>query len=68
MRMKSLFKSKTFWFNLLTGVAAVAGGALGVHVDPKIAVPVIAATNIGLRMVTKGPVAVIVEAGQEVAK
>jgi len=57
---KSLFASKTFGFNLRSGLGTVLGMAGGVVAAP--AMPYIAAAtaivNIGLRLVTNQPVAV----------
>lgn len=56
--MKSIFHSKTFWVNLLGGIASVAGTASGVI--PPHYVPVVMAAggiaNILLRLVTSQPV------------
>lgn len=49
--MKSIFKSKTFWFNVLA-TAATYGSLL----PPKYAVPVATVGNIGLRFITNAPV------------
>jgi hypothetical protein len=56
--MKSIFKSKTFWFNVLTAVASFSGVGAGIPVVAKYAVPAAAAANIGLRLVTNQPVSV----------
>jgi hypothetical protein len=53
MDAKSLFQSKTFWINLVTGVLAVAG-----VLPPQVSIPVIAAANIILRVVSGQPVTV----------
>lgn len=53
--MKSLFKSKTFWFNVLTAGASVTG-----VLPEKYALPVAAVVNIGLRLVTNQGVGVLV--------
>lgn len=58
---KSLFASKTFWFNLLA-LAVTIAGALGYdefQVDPgtqQLALAIVAAVNILLRLVTDKPV------------
>lgn len=55
---KSIFASKTFWFNFLTGVASVGGELVGV-LPPQISVytlPVMAIVNIILRGLTSKPV------------
>lgn len=54
--VKSIFKSKTFWFNVLTIAAAIGGGQFGIKIDPKVAVPLVAGANVGLRMLTSQPV------------
>jgi len=53
---KSIFKSKTFWFNVLgIGVAVASGGII----PGNVATPVIAVGNVVLRLVTKEPVHII---------
>lgn len=57
---KSIFASKTFWFNLLSGVATVAsmsGTVLPPNAAPYIGA-VSAVANIGLRFVTDTPVSI----------
>ena len=50
---KSIYKSKVFWFNLLTAIA----GLLGVlPVPPQYLIPALGLINIGLRVITTGPV------------
>ena len=51
METKALLKSKTFWLNLL-GLAGALAGVL----PQKWAVPVLAISNIGMRLVTNQPV------------
>ena len=50
---KPLWKSKTFWANVL---ALAATYAPGLPIPPKVAVPIVAAVNIALRWITRGPV------------
>lgn len=54
MNIKSIFKSKTFWFNVVS-IAASYGQLL----PPKYAVPVVTIGNIGLRLITNQPVGII---------
>ncbi|MGH7177884.1 MAG: hypothetical protein ACREJC_10920 [Tepidisphaeraceae bacterium] len=54
---KSIFQSKTFWVNVLTGAATIAGGSFGVPTH--IAVPIVTGVNILLRFITKGPVSIL---------
>jgi hypothetical protein len=57
---KSLFKSKTFWFNVLSTLGTLLGVAAGVVAAP--AQPYVMAANgivnVGLRLVTNQPVSV----------
>ena len=56
--VKSLFKSKTFWFNVLTGVGAIVGAGV---LPPSLmlyAPTIMAVVNIGLRWVTTQPVSI----------
>lgn len=59
---KSIFKSKTFWVNVL-GLVASYGGVL--PVTPEVAFYVLAGANIGLRVISKGVVHVINDAASE---
>ena len=52
---KALWKSKTFWFNLLTASASFVGV---IPLDPHITAVVVGVINIGLRLVTETPVSV----------
>ncbi len=59
MPTKSILASKTFWSNVLGGIAAGSGLATGV-IPPKYAPAVVATgaiANILLRLVTKQPIA-----------
>ena len=64
--MKSLFKSKTFWTNVVGAAALVAPylhPAGAVLADPTVQAQLVGAilaiSNIGLRLITKEPVAVL---------
>lgn len=52
MNTKAFWKSKTFWFNVLTLGIAAASGQLGVQIPPHVAVPVVAIGNVILRTMT----------------
>lgn len=57
---KSLFTSKTFWFNALTSAAELAQLLSQVHLVPPGALALAGSLiNIGLRMVTTQPVHVV---------
>lgn len=58
---KSLFKSKTFWINLLTAGAELAGV---IPLPAGTMLLVVSGINIALRVLTKGPVHVLTEAGR----
>ena len=51
--MKSIFKSKTFWTNILAVGAMVIQGVTGFAVSPEIQATALAVINIILRSVTK---------------
>ena len=53
---KSLFQSKTFWFNVLTGVADIAGL---LPIPSQYTALIMAIVNIGLRIVTDQGVTVL---------
>ena len=50
---KKLWKSKTFWFNLLSGAAALSGA---LPLKPEHVAIATAVINIGLRIATDKPV------------
>lgn len=65
--MKSIFKSKTFWYNLLTGVVVVASALFGYQPDSVVQSNVqsvvqnpvfITAVNLFLRYITTKPVVI----------
>lgn len=56
MDSKSIFASKTFWFNVLSLAVVAGSGSLGVTIPPKVAVPLVTIGNLGLRWLTNQPV------------
>ena len=52
--MKSLFRSKTFWFNVLVCTEHLVG-----YLPADVVVPITAITNVLLRMLTTEPVKVL---------
>lgn len=52
MNTKPWWKSKTVWFNVLSAVVLLGGGQLGIHIPPNVAVPMVTAGNVGLRLLT----------------
>jgi hypothetical protein len=54
---KPIWKSKTFWVNLLLGAAQVSG-----YLPPKYGVPVQTVSNVVLRVLTDSPVTVLPQA------
>jgi len=50
---KSLFKSKTFWFNVLTASAALTGV---IPLAPEYTATIVGVINVLLRLVTEKPV------------
>jgi hypothetical protein len=53
---KSLWKSKTFWFQVLSAAAALSGV---IPMPPATVAVVTAVINVGLRLITSEPVAVV---------
>lgn len=56
MPQRSIFKTKTFWLNLLLLVGNVATGGL---VPPKFGVPIALGANVALRFLSNGPVGLL---------
>ncbi len=52
---KSIFKSKTFWFNMLSTVGIITGI---VPLPPGVAETTVGIVNVLLRLVTKDPVSI----------
>ena len=61
---KSLFASKAFWTNCLVAAIEVTGALAGV-IPPGALTLVLAGLNVGLRILTKGPVHVLTQAGHD---
>lgn len=63
--MKSIFKSKTFWFNLggLVFTAALPEIQAAIAAHPVVAAGIVKGANIALRLVTTQPVAVLPSSG-----
>lgn len=55
---KTIFKSKTFWVNVLGVAAAAVAGQYGVTVPVQYAVPLGGAINVALRFLATQPVSV----------
>lgn len=58
---KNILKSKTFWFNLITAAVHYSGF---LPISPASTYGVLAA-NVALRVLTKGPVAILTDAATE---
>lgn len=50
--IKNAIKSKTIWFNLITGIVSVAGV---LPIDPAVSALIVAVGNVALRFVTSVP-------------
>ena len=61
---RSLFVSKTFWINVLTASVEVTGALSGI-IPPGALTLVLAGLNVAIRLVTKGPVHVLTQAGSD---
>ena len=53
---KAFWLSKTFWVNVLAGVAIVAQALWGWVMDPEVETSILAGINLVLRLVTKEPI------------
>ena len=58
---RSLFTSKTFWLNVLTASVEVTGALSGI-IPPGALTLVLAGLNVGIRLITKGPVHLLTQA------
>jgi len=56
-KAKSIFQSKTFWFNLASSVAVISGALP----PSKTVLAVAAAANIGLRLITTQPAVLLAD-------
>jgi hypothetical protein len=57
MNSKSLWQSKTFWFNCVSALLMLAQWAAGQDlINPDVAAIAIAVLNIALRIITRKPV------------
>ena len=61
---RSLFTSKTFWLNVLTASVEVTGALSGIIPRGALTL-VLAGLNVAIRLVTKGPVHVLTQAGSD---
>lgn len=60
---KAWWKSKTLWFNVLTGAVMLGQGQLGIHIPVEVATPIISGGNLALRLLTKQPLGVTDQPG-----
>lgn len=51
-QLKSALKSKTIWFNLVTGLVSIAGV---LPIDPATSALIVAVGNVALRFITTEP-------------
>jgi hypothetical protein len=56
MKYMKLLKSKTFWFNLVTGAVTIADALNGRVIPVEVSGAVIAVGNIILRLMTNKPI------------
>ena len=56
---KSIFASKTVWFNIATALVAVSNGALGFNLPENVVIAFAAVGNVILRYLTVQPVHVV---------
>jgi len=58
MPPKPFWKSKSFWFAIVTAAAGLGAEPLGVALPPKLALPIAAAGQLLLRFMTTEPITV----------
>ena len=56
---KSIFASKTFWFNVITLAISLGQGQLGIQLPADVSAAIIAVGNVLLRIVSSQPVRVL---------
>ena len=54
---KKVWESKTFWVNVIAILALLAQTQVGFVIDPEAQAALLAVINVGLRAVTKQPIA-----------
>ena len=54
--MKAWWKSKTIWFNVASVAVMLGSGQFGIDIAPNVAVPLVTAGNVLLRILTAQPV------------
>lgn len=55
---KAFWRSRTFWFNIISLGVLAAQGQLGVDLPPNVAGPILAVGNLGLRAISGGGLSV----------